>query len=211
MIKCFRIFRACGLVVSLSAAAVSAKAAEFDYYLLALSWSPSWCAKDAGRAGAGQCAPERDLGFSLHGLWPQFETGGWPEFCETDMRDATRRETRAMTDIMGSSGLAWHQWQKHGRCSGLAAEDYFGAARRGFEGLDLPEPEGPASSAEIAAALVRANPGLDPEALIVTCRGERLAEVRICLTRDLAYRSCSAEVRDDACRSRGPLEVPRVP
>ena len=39
----------------------------------------------------------------------------------TAERDPSRRESQQMADIMGSGGLAWHQWQKHGRCSGLSA------------------------------------------------------------------------------------------
>ena len=80
-------------------------------------------------APGGQCDPDRDLGFTLHGLWPQRDSGGWPEYCETEARDPTRRETAAMADIMGSGGLAWYQWKKHGRCSGLPARGYYALAR----------------------------------------------------------------------------------
>ena len=76
-----------------------------------------------------QCDPARDLGWVLHGLWPQYEDG-WPSFCRTAERDPTRRETAAMADIMGTSGLAWYQWKKHGRCAGLSARGLLRAARR---------------------------------------------------------------------------------
>ncbi len=108
-------------------AAPQAHAADFDYYLLALSWSPSWCAT-ADDDAAEQCAPGRDLGFVLHGLWPQHEVG-WPEYCDAAARDPSRRQTAAMADVMGSGGLAWAQWKKHGRCTGLSAEDYFALSR----------------------------------------------------------------------------------
>ncbi|MCB1968558.1 MAG: ribonuclease, partial [Candidatus Accumulibacter sp.] len=52
----------------------------FDFYVLALSWSPAYCLIEGDRANKQQCAEERDLGFVVHGLWPQFESG-YPEFC----------------------------------------------------------------------------------------------------------------------------------
>ena len=106
MIKWFSL--ASGLLLAAPAAAQT-----FDYYVLALTWTPSWCAAE-GEARDGQCDPGRDLGFTLHGLWPQFEQG-WPEDCPSEEADPSRRETAAMADVMGSGSLAWYQWKKHGR------------------------------------------------------------------------------------------------
>ncbi len=61
------------LLASWFSSAVQAKgeAGEFDYYAMALSWSPEHCAiKPADR---DQCS--RQLGFVLHGLWPQYQRG----------------------------------------------------------------------------------------------------------------------------------------
>ena len=112
---------------------------------------------------------------------------------------------------MGSGGLAWYQWKKHGRCSGLPAADYFAGARRVYEALRLPVPNvACASAADIEAELLAANPGLDAGGVIVTCRSGRLEEVRICLTPNFAPRPCGVDVARDACRTRGPLELPPV-
>lgn len=89
----------------------------FDHYVLALSWSAGWCAVEGDARGADQCHPRHDHGFLLHGLWPQHAAGGWPEFCQSPHAPPSRAETRAMADIMGSAGLAWHQWRKHGSCT----------------------------------------------------------------------------------------------
>ncbi len=192
-------------------ASTPAPAQDFDYFVLSLSWSPSWCAGDADRVDEAQCAPERDLGFMLHGLWPQHEEGGWPEYCRTVARDPSRGMTASMADIMGSGGLAWHQWKKHGRCTGLSAQDYFETARFAYALLELPAPGPGATSADIVARIVAANPGLRPEHIVVTCRDTQLRELRICLTQGLAPRACAQDVRDDACRQRGPLDVPDPP
>ncbi len=191
-------------------AAQAGRAEPFDYYVLALTWTPSWCAAE-GDPRDGQCDPDRDLGFTLHGLWPQYEEG-WPEDCTSDAADPSRRETAAMADIMGSGGLAWYQWKKHGRCAGLSAQEYFSRARRVYRALDLPRPQGGrATPQEVEAAVLAANPALGPDGVIVTCRGGRIEEVRICLTPELAPRACAPDVLADACRQRGPQTMPPVP
>lgn len=192
-----------------------ARAEPFDYYVMALTWTPSWCAAEGDPADS-QCDPSRGLGFTLHGLWPQYEEG-WPADCESDAADPSRRQTSAMADIMGSGGLAWYQWKKHGRCSGLPAEDYFGLSRRLYEALDLPRPgedlpeEGRASAAAVEAAFLAANPALSPGGVVVTCREGRIQEVRVCVTPEGVPRDCGADVRDDACRQRGPQSMPATP
>src|SRR5687767_15954008 len=49
---------------------------QFDFYVLALSWSPSFCQATAerGREAREQCG-ERPYSFVVHGLWPQYERG----------------------------------------------------------------------------------------------------------------------------------------
>ncbi|HVG46695.1 MAG TPA: ribonuclease T, partial [Rubellimicrobium sp.] len=112
--------RAALLALTLAAAPAAAEEpGDFDYYILSLSWSPNWCALEGAARGAPECQAGEGLGWILHGLWPQYETGGWPSRCEARVPDATRRQTAAMADIMGSDGLAWHEWQVHGTCSGL--------------------------------------------------------------------------------------------
>ena len=112
---------------------------------------------------------------------------------------------------MGSSGLAWYQWKKHGRCSGLDARDYFETSRFAWGLLNLPEMGSSITSAGIVSAFVKKNPGLKPADMIVTCRGGQLREVRVCLSKSLSPRACSRDVRDDACRTRGPLDLPDPP
>ena len=189
-------------------AATGARAQDFDYYLLALTWTPSWCADQD--EDEGQCDPRRDLGFTLHGLWPQYEEG-WPQDCPATVEDPTRRQTAAMADIMGSGGLAWFEWKKHGRCTGLEADAYFARARRVYEALSLPEADRPMSASALEAAFLDRNPALAADDVVVTCRGGRLAEVRICLTPDMVPRACAPDVARDACRDRGPLRDPADP
>lgn len=169
---------------------------DFDYYVLALSWSPAYCAGE-GAGNAEQC--DRRLGWILHGLWPQYDRG-WPEYCQSAERPPSRRETAAMADISGTAGLAWHQWRKHGSCSGLSAAGYYAAERRAFGAVALPEvfarlKEDVVLPADVVEeAFLNANPGLTARGVTVECRSRTVREVRICLTRDLEPRDCGAEV-----------------
>jgi len=192
-----------GLILALSAVAgltcgrVAAqdRAGAFDHYVLALSWNAGWCAAEGDARGAPQCDPREEIGFTLHGLWPQ-QGEGWPEFCRGTARDPARHETAAMADIMGSAGLAWHQWRKHGRCTGLEPTEYFALSRRAWEQVARPEALrrlGRRVSIDpnvIEAAFIEANPGLTPDMVTVTCRDGRFREVRICLDPDLSPRAC---------------------
>lgn len=182
------------------------RAGDFDYYVLALSWSPTWCALEGDARGADQCDDRHDYGWTLHGLWPQNERG-WPSYCRTSFRDASRGLTRSMADIMGSGGLAWHQWKKHGRCSGLSAEVYFQASRNAFDAIARPQVfrklkdpvKLPAKVVE--EAFLKENPRLTDDMLTVTCRDRRIQEVRICLTKDLDPRVCGSDVIRDCTQS----------
>jgi ribonuclease T2 len=192
--------------------AQGARTGEFDYYILSLSWSPNWCALEGDARGAPQCDPARDVGWVMHGLWPQYEDG-WPSDCRTRERDPTRAETAAMADIMGAGGLAWYQWQKHGRCAGLAPDRYFALARAAWESVARPEVflrldrkvRLPASVVE--EAFLQANPEWEPDMITITCRSGRIQEARICLTKDLDPRACGADVVRD-CRMQDALFDP---
>ena len=126
------------MLIAGAARAEGERAGAFDYYVLALSWTPTWCAIEGDGRGSPQCDPGQGFGFTLHGLWPQYEEG-WPSYCPTSERNPSRGMTADMADIMGSSGLAWHQWNKHGVCSGLSARDYFALSRLAYERVTRPD------------------------------------------------------------------------
>lgn len=185
------------------------RAGDFDYYILSLSWSPGWCAREGDERQALECRIGADHGFTLHGLWPQYEFG-WPSRCAGGGDGPDRRGIALMTDIMGSAGLARHEWEKHGTCSGLDAADYFDLSRRAFDSITRPDVlealdrdvRLPASVVE--DAFIEANPGLNRNAITITCKGGMIEEARICLTRDLEPRPCGLDAARD-CRMRDAL------
>lgn len=181
-------------------------AGDFDYYVLSLSWSPSWCRDTGDYRDAEQCDIGRKTDFVVHGLWPQYERG-WPQDCRTSERDPSRRESAAMADVMGSGGLAWYQWKKHGRCSGLSAAAYYQAIRDAAKAVQIPEVFDDLARdirlppAVVEEAFIDANRDLERDGITVTCRRDTLQEVRVCLTKDLQPRLCAADIRQD-CRRR---------
>ncbi len=189
------------LLFALPAHAKGERAGDFDFYVLSLSWTPSWCAYEGDRRKSPQCDAGRGFGFTLHGLWPQYEQG-WPSFCKTSERRPSKSLTGSMTDIMGSSGLAWHQWNKHGVCTGLSAQEYYDLSRKAYDMINRPEVlrklkkniRLPAQVIE--DAFMEANPELDDAEMQATCKAKRIQEIRICLTKDLEFRNCGTDMRD---------------
>ena len=175
---------------------------EFDYYVMALSWTPSFCELEGDAKNSDQCDPRHDFGWTLHGLWPQYHQG-WPSYCNTLERQPSRQMTNSMTDIMGTSGLAWHQWKKHGTCSGLSARDYFDLSRTAYSSVTRPAVfkkldktvQLPASVIE--DAFLKANAELDKDMVTVTCRNRHIQEVRICLSKSLDPVPCGRDVIKD--------------
>ncbi|MFN0114942.1 MAG: ribonuclease T2 family protein [Paracoccaceae bacterium] len=206
--RCFAVL----LLAAGPAFAGGEKAGKFDYYVLALSWSAAWCALTGDARGAEQCEARHNFTFTLHGLWPQDEAG-WPGRCRSAEAPPSRGETRAMEDIMGSAGLAWHEWQVHGTCSGLSARDYFALSRQAYGKITIPEVlarvDRPLTVAPgvIEAALIEANPGLEPAMVTILCEGGRISEARICLTKGLEFRACGIDAARD-CRADGAVLEP---
>jgi ribonuclease T2 len=200
------------LALARPAYAEGERAGDFDYFVMALTWSPNWCALEGDARDDDQCDARHAYGFTLHGLWPQYESG-YPSGCRSAERDPSRAETGSMTDIMGSGGLAWYQWKKHGRCTGLTARDYFATARHAYGSVSLPgvfqrlnrSITLPASVVE--DAFVEANPALPRDAITITCKAGMIQEVRLCLTKDLSPRRCGDDVIRD-CRMKDAVMEP---
>lgn len=199
-----KLLLATALVLSSPAHAQDERAGDFDYYVLALSWSANWCAQEGDDRNDPQCEAGRGATWVVHGLWPQHETG-WPSYCRTVERDPSRGETAAMADVFGGAGQAFYQWKKHGRCAGLSAADYYDTARRAFGSITLPPVFKALSkdvrlpAAVVEEAFIEANPGMARDQITITCSEGRIQEARICLTRDLAPRRCGDDVIRD-CR-----------
>ncbi|MBL4812016.1 MAG: ribonuclease T2 [Rhodobacteraceae bacterium] len=197
-----------------SAASAQDRAGDFDYYVLSLSWSPSWCALEGDSRASPQCDDEADFGWVLHGLWPQNERG-YPHDCRSTFAAPSRSDTSAMADIMGTSGAAWHQWNKHGVCSGLDSQDFYRLARVAYAQITRPpvfrrlQDSVTLPASVVEDAFLQANPGMEPDQITITCRDGYIQEARICLTRGLELRDCGADVIRDCSMSDALLDPVR--
>jgi len=206
-------------MLALSAAAVPAQDArqnqpgEFDFYVLSLSWSPSFCDAAGERARQQAECAERPYSFVVHGLWPQYEKG-FPEYCQVPAPRLDRNIVSSMLDLMPAPQLIFHEWDRHGTCSGLAARVYFETVRKARAVVKIPaefldvKSELTVTPDEVEEAFAKANPGLNRGAIAVSCDNKRLREIRICMSRELGFRDC-AEVERRSCK-RDKLVMPPV-
>ena len=214
MLHSLRIFLAVGLFLTASLGIAAAQdrrqnaAGEFDFYVLALSWSPSFCEASQERSNGGrsqqmQCGG-RPYAFVVHGLWPQYDRG-FPNYCQRPSPRLDRNIMQSMLDLMPAPGLVFSEWDKHGTCSGLGARGYFEAVRKARAGVKIPDEyldlatAKTVSPAAIEEAFIKVNPGLSQSAMSVVCDRTRLTEIRICLSKDLQFRACE-EIDRRACR-----------
>lgn len=158
---------------------------NFDFYILALSWSPTYCAQEGQGRGSAQCQAGRKIGFTVHGLWPQY-AAGYPSNCPSSERAVPQATMDGIRDLFPDTGLARYQWRKHGSCSGSDPDSYFRATRQAANKVRIPDKlknlNGPLSmqAIDIERAFSAANPGLRSDMMRVMCRRGELQEVRVC-------------------------------
>ncbi len=186
---------------------------RFDYYVLSLSWTPGFCATGGDEKGRSECRRGAAIGFSVHGLWPQYDHG-YPSDCAGAGR--LDRAALAQTDgVYPDERLARYEWRKHGTCSGLSPSAYFAAAKGARDMVAVPgrfsspRADQALSPADVERAFADANPRLRPGMLAAICQRGTLEEVRVCLTRDLTGFQACPEVVGEGCRS-GTMTVPAV-
>ncbi len=188
---------------------------QFDFYVLALSWSPSFCeaAGERGTPPQRQCGAARPFSFVVHGLWPQYQKG-FPEYCQVPAPRLDRNIVSSMLDLMPAPRLIYHDWDKHGTCTGLSPRAYFDTVRKARAVVKIPdayiEPKEARTLTpeEVEEAFVQANAGLTRDAIAITCNSQRLGEVRICIGKDFRFRPCP-EIDLRACR-RDKVVMPPV-
>ncbi|GAK51042.1 ribonuclease, T2 family [Candidatus Moduliflexus flocculans] len=178
---------------------------EFDFYVLALSWSPTYC-DDNGANDPQQCGIGKRFGFVLHGLWPQYEKGYPSECSSTQMPD---KVTAEFPGLYPNDKLYRHEWEKHGTCSGLTPKQYLALSKTLKESVNIPKayrkPEKPlrVTTDEIAAAFQSSNPTFEHASFAVYCAdsGRFLREILVCFDQDGRPISCSNDIRRKAAKS----------
>jgi ribonuclease T2 len=173
-------------------------AGEFSYYMLVLSYAPDFCNEPGGNKDPRECGDGRHIGFVVHGLWPQSDTGRGPENCGA-ARPISQDIIRATLSYIPTASLIQHEWKAHGACSGLDAASYFALLRRARDSVTVPDElnqpthQVQFSQHDIQAKMASANPSFKPNAFRVSCyHDDNPQEIRICLNKDLSPRACTA-------------------
>ncbi len=201
------------LLTGPAAAQEEGESGVFDFYVLALTWSPGYCASAEPGESPLQCGSGRPFAFVLHGLWPQYERG-YPVNCPDLHAPLPASLVRDQLDITPSEGLVRHEWRKHGTCTGLTPEAYFDLAREAYDSIEIPkryhalETYLGTTPRAIEEAFISANPALDPDGVSIRCKRRDLIEVRVCLTKALQPRACD-ELEARQCR-RDQVVMPPV-
>ncbi len=172
---------------------------SFDYYLLSLSWAPNYCAEHPNDH-SGECRTGNHTAFVLHGLWPQSNSGEPPLSC-TPASPVAADVVRRMLDYYPSRGLIQHEWEKHGTCSGLSAQEYFAEAERAFKKVQVPPPyKNLSQPKQVTAAQLEsdfAGTNHAPAgAFRLSCHNGELVALEVCLNRQLDFQACTKSVRE---------------
>lgn len=185
---------------------------DFDFYVLALSWSPGFCETGGAEKARSQCETGANLGFVVHGLWPQYQHG-YPSDCGPAGRFPSRIALQETRGVYPDEGLARYEWRKHGTCSGKSPSDYFADVRKAREAITIPPPFVAAHDVQnwtpldIQRAFLAANPRLRPGMMAVECTRGTFEEVRICFSKDLRNFVDCPEVSRYFCRTSN-ISVP---
>jgi ribonuclease T2 len=97
----------------------------FDFYLMAMTVHPAFCADNARRR---ECATGNRRPLVIHGLWPErMEPRTYPHDCLAPALDLDPALSLELADRMPgmADGLHQHEWRTHGGCSGLDDDDYY--------------------------------------------------------------------------------------
>ena len=176
---------------------------DFAYYLLSLSWAPDFCAQPNVAKNDRECGAGRHVGFVVHGLWPQGESGRGPERCGS-ASPVAQDIVQRMLAYIPSEGLIQHEWTNHGTCTGLTAAQYFDNVRKAFDSVVIPPDyknlsrQIQASPSDIESKFGAANPAVPKTAFRVSCQGNELQDMRICFSKDLKPRACTGSAGE--CR-----------
>lgn len=223
-----------GALLASPAAGRKRRQAGFDHYVLALQWPGSVCRQTNHCCSSNGCCRSNPLNwFTIHGLWPQYNYGGWPSCCRPTttfnmnkiamLRPILERYWPSLycgdtSTCFGGRGPFWaHEWATHGTCGYPEIQDeydYFSTALYLYSKYNVtkalrkahiyPRNGRKYAVAHIVAAIDHAF-GRLPH---LVCKNGSLQELRLCFHKDYQPRDCGSE-EDDAWSSSRRSHCPR--
>lgn len=174
-------------------AQLPAHAADFDYYVFSLSWSPEFC-HDNPRNRTTECNAQAKMSFVVHGLWPSNNDKSDPAGCSSTEFNRSAVPGN-LASIMPSS-IFKHEWETHGVCSGMTETVYFQKIASLFGNLAIPVKRTGKDQQTTPDALRQqfsnANAGTTPQSFAIEDKSRYLTEVRECFDRAFTPIACPA-------------------
>eukprot|EP00252_Welwitschia_mirabilis_P021499 TRINITY_DN5530_c0_g1_i1.p1 TRINITY_DN5530_c0_g1~~TRINITY_DN5530_c0_g1_i1.p1 ORF type:complete len:324 (+),score=37.58 TRINITY_DN5530_c0_g1_i1:122-973(+) len=189
---------------------------DFDYFTFALQWPETICKSTTYCCSFNACCRKafNSQHFTIHGLWPEYNDGSWPQCCNGPAYDekkiasligALERDWPSLScnlprDCHGKKGSFWeHEWEKHGTCSHPVIKDeytYFSTALKllpKYNILDILHDAGFSPNNDIAyptqSIVTAISKAISGRPLLVCLHGS-VTELRICLDKTFETRSC---------------------
>lgn len=194
----------------LRTAAAQINRQPFDMLLLVRQWGPTFCESTA-------CNSSPVGEFTIHGLWPQYSSGGYPQSCDPFDKFSTSNLEQQLLNQMAcewvsytgtNSGFWSYEWSKHGTCALSlfpTQQEYFDAAitlNNEFEVTQALESSGinPSTASSVPVSqLTSAFQNAWGVTPVVTCQSGALSEVWLCLDLDLNAVACPSNLRYSKC------------
>ncbi|AXQ30699.1 hypothetical protein D0B54_19320 [Solimonas sp. K1W22B-7] len=166
-----------------------------DGWTISLLWSPEYCNANLGLKEP-QCLQERY--FELGGLQPRFSAGAGPD-CESGALSPESLDR--IFGTVANKTLARKIWRTQGACSGLGQPEYMIAVDRAGRRLTVPEEYAAVRKKPLSVtreaflgAFRRENPELQPEQMLLVCKGKWLREVLVCVDADFRFQRCALDL-----------------
>ncbi|KAG0540553.1 hypothetical protein BDA96_03G419200 [Sorghum bicolor] len=182
----------------------------FDYYVLALQWPGTICRETSNCCDTNGCCRSKPLKwFTIHGLWPQYNYGGWPSCCRPTKFNINKilmlmpiLEKYWPSLYCGSSSTCFGGRETHGTCAYPEIQDeydYFSTALYLYSKYNVTKALRkahirPASGRKYAVghivAVIEYAFGAMPS---LVCKNGSVQELRLCFHKDYQPRDCTLE------------------
>ena len=179
------------LMLLLAEFAIIAHSTPSTMYVFAYSWTPGFC---NGQTYPG-CTDSLNYwkqNFTIHGLWPQYVTSGYPSTCTNEPFDPNVPndigldymiekwpDVQYETSSKSYDSFWEHEWSKHGTCSGLSQYDYFTTALSLTNLLTTPDILHSYIGSNINTELLRTSIA-DSSSVSLQCHNQMLVGVYTC-------------------------------
>ncbi len=193
-------------------------------YVFAYSWTPGFCINES-YPGCESPLPYWKENFTIHGLWPQYATSGYPSSCTNEEFDMNTINNIGMDymiqkwpDVQYSLNSTlydsfWiHEWSKHGTCSGLSQYDYFNEALKLTNNVITPDFLQNAIGTSVSVDALR-NSISKPLTISLQCKNQNLVGVYTCWdqvdNKPTILINCPTDVlAEDTCNNDEKMYIP---